>query len=133
MSQPTTYLFERRALGFLALSLVSLAALLAYTLTGAVAQTNCTGYSQCPALQGQSDKNLPGNITYSFNDAEIAAAFGNDAAKIQDFKSRMAAATADWAQRTGRSITAAPAGQSGNVTFTSTCTKEVPHEQPQKS
>jgi hypothetical protein len=70
----------------------------------AIAQTSCSGYGSCAALQVASSNLLTGNISYSFDDAALAAAFGNDQAKIQDFKTRMTTAASDWAQKTGRNI-----------------------------
>ncbi len=37
------------------------------------AQTGCTGYNQCSSLVGESNTKLNGAITYSFDDASIAA------------------------------------------------------------
>ena len=77
-------------------------------------QTGCTAYNQCPALQGEQNTRLTGNITYSFDEASLAL-LSSDAARA-NFRSTVQAAAADWAQRTGRSISQAPAGESGNVT-----------------
>lgn len=77
-------------------------------------QTDCTSYNQCLQLQGESLMKLTGNITYSFNEASLSLLSSDEAR--QNFRSMVHSAAAHWAQRTGRSITAAPAGQSGNVT-----------------
>lgn len=102
----------RRRLGLLAV--LSFAALLAFilgtppdTVTG---QTDCSSYNQCPALQGErADTKLTGNITYSFDEASLSALLPTDADR-QAFRAAMINAANDWAQRTGRSITQAPAG-----------------------
>jgi hypothetical protein len=80
-------------------------------------QDACASYNLCPSLQGESINKLCGNITYSFDDASLNAGFANDSTVIQDFKTRMNAATADWATKTGRSIALASSG-AGNVTIT---------------
>lgn len=82
----------------------------------AQAQTSCTAYNQCAELGSVQNTKLSGNLTYSFDEASLSAGFGNDANKIQDFKNRINAAAADWASKTGRTITVAPTGQTGNVT-----------------
>ena len=82
----------------------------------AQAQTNCNSYNQCPALQGEQNTKLNGDITYSFDEASLAAMFPNPMDRT-DFKNRMLAAANDWATKTGQSITQAPAGQTGNVTI----------------
>jgi hypothetical protein len=79
-------------------------------------QSACSGYNQCPSLAGETTTKLSGAITYSFDEASIAALLNNDPIKIQDFKSRVTTAANDWANKTGRSITVAPSGQPGNVT-----------------
>lgn len=108
----------RRRLGLLAA--LSFAALLAFilgtppdTVTG---QTDCSSYNQCTQLQGESSMKLTGNITYSFDEASLNALLPTDADR-QTFRTAMINAANDWAQRTGRSITQAPAGQTGNVTL----------------
>ncbi len=78
-------------------------------------QTGCTSYNQCAALQGESSNKLTGNVTYSFDQASLNLLSSDEAR--DNFRSVMRAAAADWAQQTGRSITEAPAGQSGNVTI----------------
>jgi hypothetical protein len=78
-------------------------------------QTDCTSYNQCLQLQGESLMKLTGNITYSIDEASLSL-LSSDAAR-QNFRSMVSSAASHWAQRTGRSITAAPAGQSGNVTL----------------
>jgi hypothetical protein len=103
-----------RRLGSLAAGL-SLAFLIAFVLNllpGTVTgQTDCSGYGQCTALQGESDKKLTGNITYSFDEASLAL-LPSDTDR-QAFRSAMIAAANDWAQRTGRSISQAPTGRPG--------------------
>ncbi len=61
-----------------------------------------------------SSKGLTGAITYSINEASLAA-LPSDAAR-QDFRNRIADATANWSQTAGISITQAPTGQAGRVT-----------------
>lgn len=78
-------------------------------------QTGCTSYNECASLQGEQNTKLNGNISYSFDEASLSI-LSSDAER-QNFRSRVQAAAADWAQRTGRSVTAAPSGQSGNVTI----------------
>lgn len=78
-------------------------------------QTDCTTYNQCTTLQGEANTKLTGNITYSFDELSLSLLSSDEAR--QNFRSRAEAAAADWAQRTGRSITAAPSGQAGNVTI----------------
>lgn len=77
-------------------------------------QTNCTSYNQCPELQGEQSTKLTGDISYSFDEASLAL-LPSDEARA-NFRSQIEGAATDWAQRTGRSITAAPSGQTGNVT-----------------
>ena len=77
-------------------------------------QTDCTAYNQCATLQGEFNTKLTGNITYSYDEQSLGL-LSSDAAR-QNFKSKVDAAAADWAQRTGRTISLAPTGQSGNVT-----------------
>jgi hypothetical protein len=67
-------------------------------------------------LDSAQNTKLSGNIVYSFDEASLNAAFANDPTKIQDFKDRIKAAADDWAAKTGRAITLAPAGQTGSVT-----------------
>lgn len=86
-------------------------------------QTDCTGYNQCPELQGEANTKLTGNITYSFDEASLALLASDEAR--QNFRSQIAAAATDWAQRTGRSVTQAPSGQTGNVTVTINNIQEV--------
>jgi hypothetical protein len=101
----------RRRLGLIAG--LSFASLLAFTLSMSpntvTGQTDCSTYNQCPALQGESSMKLTGNITYSFDEASLNALLPTDADR-QAFRSAMITAANDWAQRTGRSITQAPAG-----------------------
>ncbi|HKB68282.1 MAG TPA: hypothetical protein VKC61_20645 [Pyrinomonadaceae bacterium] len=96
-------------------SLVAICGLLLGSQVLLVGQTDCTAYNQCATLQGTANTRLTGDITYSFDEASLSL-LSSDAERA-NFKSKMQAAAADWAQRTGRSITAAPAGQSGNVTI----------------
>lgn len=80
------------------------------------AQSACDGYNQCPALQGERNEKLNGPITFSFNQTSLNERFPNPADRT-DFINRMRAAAADWATNTGISISEAPQGQTGNVTF----------------
>lgn len=105
--------------------MIALSTCLTGTQVPATAQANCTSYNNCSALQEVSSTKLSGNISYSFDEAALNAAFHNDQIKIQDFKNRMAAAANDWAQKTGRSITAASSGQAGNVTITVSGSQEA--------
>ncbi len=89
------------------------------------AQTSCSNYDQCTALQGEQSTKLTGDISYSFDEAALNAAFNGDQAKIQDFKDRMTAAANDWATKTGRTITAAPPGQAGNVTIRASSSQDI--------
>jgi hypothetical protein len=82
----------------------------------ALAQTSCTTYNQCPALQSQSPTKLTTPITYAFDDASLNTMFNGDAAKIADFKNRVTEAANNWSAQTGLSITLAAAGQTPNVT-----------------
>jgi hypothetical protein len=95
--------------------LVALCAFLLSSQSLLLRQNDCMAYNQCAALQGQANTKLTGNISYSFDEASLGL-LSSDAAR-SNFKSKAGAAAADWAQRTGRSITAAGSGQSGNVTI----------------
>jgi len=108
----------RRRLGLLAaLSFAVLLALMLGTPPDTVTgQTDCSSYNQCTELQGESSMKLTGNLTYSFDEASLNALLPTDADR-QAFRTNMINAANDWAQRTGRSITQAPAGQAGNVTL----------------
>lgn len=89
------------------------------------AQTNdCSGYAGCTALSTASNSKLQGPITFSFNDTALASVFPTQAAR-DDFKSRTRTAAADWAQKTGVSITEAPSGQAGNVTITASSDSHI--------
>jgi hypothetical protein len=85
-------------------------------------QANCDAYTQCSALVGESPAKLQGPITYSFDNAAlnslITGTAEEKAAKIKDFKDRFEAQAKDWAEKTGVSITPAPAGSAGNLTVT---------------
>lgn len=74
-------------------------------------QTDCASYNQCPELQGEQNTKLRGNITYSFDEASLALLSSEEAR--QNFRNAITAAANDWAQRTGRSISGAPSGQTG--------------------
>ncbi len=95
-----------------------LSALLLVVQIPAGAQTDCTSYNQCPALQGEQPTRITGPIAYSFDEAALSAGFNNDQAKINDFKTRLTNAANDWAMKTGVTIAPAPTGQAGNVTIT---------------
>ena len=67
------------------------------------AQSSCTNYNQCSALQAVSTVKVQGPITYWFDDDRITPFLSpNDA---DDFKTRLRAAANDWATKTGVSIT----------------------------
>lgn len=60
--------------------------------------------------------NLTGCAAPEVDEASLIAQFASQSDR-DDFKNRMRAATADWADKTGRSITLASSGQAGNVTI----------------
>jgi hypothetical protein len=76
---------------------------------------NCTAYNQCTALQGTDSRKLNAPIVYRFNEQSLQARFPTQAAR-DEFKAKVQAAAADWAQKTGISITLAQTGQTANVT-----------------
>ncbi len=84
--------------------------------TPLLAQTPCTDYNQCAALQGEDSRGLNGPITFSFNMQSLNDRFP-DPADRNDFMTQMRAAAADWAGSTGIGISEAPPGQTGNVTI----------------
>ena len=84
--------------------------------TLAQTQASCDT-SSCPQITNGvgSDLKLSGPITYSFDEATLSLL--GDAATIADFKKTFAAAAKDWQDKTGVSITEAPAGSAGNLTI----------------
>src|ERR1043165_5380527 len=67
------------------------------------AQTDCTAYNQCAALQGEHPNKLNGPITYSFDEASLQKL--PTAQAREDFKNRIIAAVTDWSNKTGITIT----------------------------
>lgn len=74
------------------------------------AQSSCTGYNQCPALQVLAKTRVQAPITYWFDDVRINLS----AADADDFKTHLRAAANDWAAKTGISITET-SGTTGKV------------------
>jgi|GEM_PF-1613348 len=74
------------------------------------AQSDCTSYYQCPALQQVSGQKVQGPITYWFDDDRINALLSP--ADADNFRERIEAAANDWASRTGVVFTK---GSSGKV------------------
>lgn len=87
---------------------------------------NDSNYQNCTALQGTTDRELNGPISYSFpSNATLLAIFNNDQQAVDDFRSRARTAAQDWASRTGISISEAPAGQAGNVTISASNSQTI--------
>ena len=63
------------------------------------AESNCTEYNQCAALQVDSGLRVQSPVTYWFDDDRINTAL--PAAAASDLKAHVRAAANDWATRTG--------------------------------
>jgi hypothetical protein len=87
---------------FLVLTIVSLLA--------THAQTSCTTYYQCAAIQQVSEHKVTGPITYWFDNDHIEGASFLNATDADNFRTRLRAAATDWATKTGISITEGSAG-----------------------
>ncbi|MCM3905734.1 MAG: hypothetical protein ND866_28920 [Pyrinomonadaceae bacterium] len=76
------------------------------------AQSTCTTYYQCALLEPVSPNKVQGPIIYWFDNEQIEGVSFLTANEADDFRSRLRAAAADWAFKTGVSITE---GSSGTV------------------
>lgn len=74
------------------------------------AQSSCTAYYQCTALQEVSSVKVQGPITYWFDNEQIEGVSFLTQDDANNFRDRLRAAAADWATKTGVSITEASSG-----------------------
>ena len=74
------------------------------------AQSSCSSYNQCQALQQISGVKVQGPITYWFDNDQIDPRFTSPD-DADNFRDRLRAAAADWATKTGTSISEGSSGQ----------------------
>lgn len=84
--------------------------LCAFSYLTSQAQSTCTTYNQCAPLQLVSPNKVQGPITYWLNNEQIEGVSFLTATEAEDFRTRLRAAAADWASKTGVVITEGTSG-----------------------
>src|SRR5215204_2406002 len=79
------------------------------------AQTSCTTYYQCAAIQQVSTHKVTGPITYWFDNDQIVGVSFLTETQADNFRARVRAAATDWSTRTGIIITEGTVGSKVRV------------------
>ena len=82
---------------------------------GTRAQTSCTTYYQCAAIQEVSAHKITGPITYWFDNSQIVGVSFLTEEQAVNFRERVKAAATDWSTRTGIVFTEVSSGGSVRI------------------